>query len=208
MGDLNTFGGNGMGAAVAQSNRVLEAIDKFDRANANATALVNHRAAPTSVDIAQLRARLAFNEMNQLMNAKSLNYLNNNTFGMRPTTTVTGRPAWEPIPVGESADVQRLRTLTRAGRVVGPGFILLDGYMRASNVHNSWQNGDPNWQREAVVEGASFGLGIGAGVAIGLVVAVTPVGLAIGIVAGGAAAVGVDYGLKGLVGGIYDWWRS
>ena len=66
----------------------------------------------------------------------------------------------------------------------------------------------PNWQREAVVEGASFGVGIGAGVAIGLIVAVTPVGLAIGIVAGGAAAIGVDYGVKRFVGGIYDRWRS
>lgn len=35
--------------------------------------------------------------------------------------------------------------------------------------------------------------------------ALTPVGLAIGIVAAGAVAIGADYALKKLLGEIYDW---
>ncbi|WP_339805444.1 hypothetical protein, partial [uncultured Marinobacter sp.] len=72
--------------------------------------------------------------------------------------------------------------------------------------HRSWKNNDPNWQRKAVVEGVSFGAGIGMGMVIGTVIAVTPVGLAVGIVVAGATAVGADYLVKEGVKRMYDWW--
>jgi hypothetical protein len=206
VGDLNTFGGNGMGAAVAQSSEVLGAIDKYDHANKLYEDLKNHRAAPRTVNAAKSRAEAAFKEMNRALNAKSLKYLNKNTFGMRQTTNAAGRTVWESIPVRDTADVQKLARFAKVGRVIGPGFIVLDGYLRANDVHHSWKNNDPNWERKAVVQGVSFGAGIGVGAVIGLVVAVTPVGLVIGIVAGGAAAVGADYLVKDFVGRMYDWW--
>lgn len=204
--DLNTFGGNGMGAAVAQSNKVLDAINKYDLANKHYEDMKNHRAAPRMLNAAKLRAQSAFKEMNQILHAKSLNYLNNNTFRMRQTTNATGRTVWESVPVRDSADVQKLSRLAKFGRVASPGFIVLDGYLRANNVHYSWQNNDPNWERKAVVQGVSFGAGIGVGAVIGMVVTFTPMGLAIGIVAAGAAAVGMDYLVKDGVGRMYDWW--
>lgn len=206
VGDLTTFGGNGMGSAVAQSDRVLGAINKYDLANKHYEDLKNHRAAPRTLNAAKTRAQAAFKEMNQVLNEKSLNYLNNNTFGMRQTTNATGRTVQESIPVRNTMDVEKLAKFAKAGRVAGPGFIVFDGYLRGKDVYQSWQNNDPNWQRKAVVQGVSFGAGIYAGAAIATVIAITPVGLAIGIVAGGAAAVGIDYGVKEVVGGLYDWW--
>lgn len=206
VGDLNTFGGNGMGAVVAQSSRVLRVIDEYDLALKYYEDLKNHRAAPATVTAAKMKAEAAFKKMNQVLNEKSLNYLNTNTFDMRQTTNATGRTVWESIPVRDTADVQKLSRLAKVGRVAGPGFIVLDGYLRANDVHHAWKNNDPNWKRKAVVQGTSFGMGLVVGSAIGLVIAVTPVGLAIGLVAAGAAAVGMDYAVKEGVGRLYDWW--
>ena len=124
---------------------------------------------------------------------------------MRPTTTVTGRAAWESIPVRDSADVQKLAKFAKTGRMLGPGFILLDGGIRTTNVYHAWQNGDQNWRKKAFVEGGSFTAGLIAGVMIGAVIAATPVGLVIGIIAGGAAAVGLDHIFKEWLGKLYDW---
>ncbi|WP_339806753.1 hypothetical protein, partial [uncultured Marinobacter sp.] len=206
VGDLNTFGGNGMGAAAAQSNRVLSAINDYDLANKRYEDLKNHRASPAMINSAKMQADAAFKKMNRVLNDKSLNYLNNNTFGMRQTTNAAGRTVWESIPVADTADVRKLTGLAKVARVAGPGVVVFDGYLRASSVHRSWKNNDPNWQRKAVVEGSSFGLGILAGAVIGTVIAVTPVGLAIGIVVAGATAVGVDYAVKDFAGWMYDQW--
>lgn len=56
----------------------------------------------------------------------------------------------------------------------------------------------------AVVEGGSFAMGIGVGVAVGFVMAITPVGLAVAIVAGGAVAVGADHVFKRFFSFLYD----
>lgn len=100
--------------------------------------------------------------------------------------------------------MQRLATLARYGRVAGPGLILVDGGLRANSVYSAWQNDDPEWTRMAVVEGGSFAMGIGVGVAVGFVMAITPVGLAVAIVAGGAVAVGADHVFKRFFSFLYD----
>ncbi|UDL05673.1 hypothetical protein [Marinobacter sp. CA1] len=156
------------------------------------------------VHAAKLRAEAAFKEMNEILFTRSKNYLKNNTFRVRETTNMTGRSAWESIPVRDTADVQTLSRFAKMGRIAGPGFILVDGYLRANSVYHSWENGE-NWERKAVVEGGAFAGGIAAGAAIGLVIAFTPVGLVVGVVAAGAVAVGADYALKELLGNIYDW---
>lgn len=202
--DLNTFGGNGMGAAVAQSSRVLSAINEYDLANKHYEDLKNHRASPAAINAAKVKAEAAFKKMNRIFNEKSISYLNDNTFGMRQATNAAGRTVWESIPVNDIADVQKLSRFAKVGRAAGPGFVVLDGYLRANSVHHSWKSNDPDWQRKAVVESVSFGAGITAGAVIGTVIALTPVGLFVGIVAGGAAAVGADYLVKDFTGWLYD----
>lgn len=204
-GNLTSFGGGGISAGVALANPVLSAIGYYDHANQYYQNLKNHRAAPATLNQAKRVVERAFIKMNHELNARSLNYLNNHAFGMRQTTTVTGRQVWESIPVRESVDVQRLAGFARVGRVVAPGLVLVDGGMRANKVHNAYQGGNPDWKKMAVVEGGSFAMGLGAGVAVGFVLTITPVGLAVAIVAGGAAAVGVDHVLKRFFTAMYDW---
>lgn len=204
VGDLNTFGGNGMGAALASSNNVLKAIDEYDHALKHYEDLKNHRAAPRMVRAAQSRANTAFSKMNQVLQMKSINYLNTNTFKTRPTTNATGKQVWESIPVRDTSDVQKLAKFAKTARVAGPGFIVLDGYLRANSVYHMHQDNDPRWKREAVVQSGSFSIGIGAGILIGAFVAATPVGLVFGLVLGGAAALGADYITNGVIGEIYD----
>jgi hypothetical protein len=91
--------------------------------------------------------------------------------------------------------------------MLGPGFILLDGYIRANSVYHMRKAGNPEWKREAVVQTGAFATGIGAGVLIAFAISLTPVGLAIGLVAAGAAAVGADYGSQWLIGEFYDWFQ-
>ena len=208
VGDLNTFGGNGMGAAAAISNKVLTAVNDYDLANKRYEDLKNHRAAPGTLNAAKAKAEAAFKEMNRVLNQKSMKYLNNSTSKMRQATNATGKPVWESIPVSSTADVQKLTMLAKVGRVVAPGFILIDSYLRANTVYHSWKNNDPDWEREAVVQGSGFGIGIAAGVAIGAVMAVTPMGLLFGIVVAGGAAVGADYAVKDIIGRMYDRWGS
>lgn len=50
----------------------------------------------------------------------------------------------------------------------------------------------------------SFGAGIATGVLVGTLIAMTSVGFIVGVFVGGAAAVGVGYGVKEIVGWIYD----
>ena len=74
VGDLNTFGANGMGAAVARSDKVLAAIDYYDYSNSHYERLKNHRAAPTTVLAAKRAAERAFVKMNEVLHARSVSY--------------------------------------------------------------------------------------------------------------------------------------
>lgn len=203
-GNMMTYGGGGIDAAAALSDKVLSAIHYYDHVNNEYQKLKNHRAAPGTLRSAEQVVERAFIKMNRELNARSLNYLNNHAFGMRQTTTVTGRPAWESIPVADSIDVQRLARFARAARIAGPGMIVLDGGLRTQGVYSAWRNGDPNWKREAFVEAGSFTGGIAMGVLVGLTLAATPVGLVLAIVAGGAMAVGADHFLKRFFRYLYD----
>ena len=204
VGDLNTFGSNGMGAAMAASNDILAAIDRYDQAIKQYEDLKNHRAPPRMVNAAKQRAQRFFTEMNALFHRKSIGYLNNNEFKMRQVTNAAGRKVWESIPVANTTDVTKLANFARFGRVAGPGLIVLDGYLRANKVNHMRKNNDSAWKREAFVQSGAFTAGIIVGAAIGALLLATPVGLAIAIVAGGAAGLGVDYISQNLFGNLYD----
>lgn len=203
--DLNTFGGNGMGAALANSNAVLSAINEYDLANKHYEDLKNHRASPAMIGAAQHRAESAFRKMNQVFKIKSVNYLNTNTFNTRPAINAAGRQVWESIPVRDALDVQKLANFAKGARIVGPGFILLDGYLRTNKVYHLKKSNDPSWKKQAFVQSAAFIVGLIAGGLISAVLVATPLGLVIGLVIGGAAAVAADHVMAGFIEQIYDW---
>jgi hypothetical protein len=59
--------------------------------------------------------------------------------------------------------------------------------------------------RQAVVQSAGFTMGILAAGLIGFVIALSPLGLVVGLVIGGAAALGVDFVVTDFAGRAYDW---
>ena len=204
IGDMNTFGGNGIGAAVAKSNPVLAAIGEYDHAVKNYEDLLNHRAAPRTLRGAKAHMERAFEAMNRQFNRAALPYLNNAEYKMRQTTTVTGKPVWESIPVRDNADVIKLEKLTKVGRIAGPGIIAIDGYLRANKVHHMRKENNPAWKREAFIQGGAFAAGIIVGAAIGTVVTLTPGGLIIAFIAGGVAGVTLDRIAQSGFGRLHD----
>jgi hypothetical protein len=163
---------------------------------------------PTST-LSRKQAELAqaFERMNESLNRRGQQLLYKNTFPTRETLNQTGRTVRESIPVMNNLDVQKLSKLAKAGRMLGPGFILLDGYIRANSVYHMRKAGNPEWKREAVIQTGAFATGIGAGVGIAFIISLTPVGLAIGLVAAGATAVVADHTMQMLIGEIYDWFQ-
>lgn len=201
-GDLVTFGGNGMGASVSASSTVLGAISSYDHALNDYEQLKNNRAAPRTVHAAKLKAERAFEKMNNAFNKQAFGYLNNLDYKMRATTNVNGRKVWESIPVGNNGDVQKLAKLAKVGRVLGPGVILLDGYLRANKVHHMRKNNNPNWKRERFVQSGAFVAGVATGVLIGL--ALTPAGIIVALAAGGAAGIILDSVVQDRLEAFYD----
>lgn len=200
--NLVTFGGSGMGASTAASSALLGAIDRYDRALAHYEQLKNHRAAPRTLHGAELQAKRVFDSMNSLINRQAFGYLNNINYKMRTTTNLNGRKVTESIPIHNNTDVQKLAKLAKAGRVLGPGVILLDGYLRANKVHHMYASNNPNWKRERFVQTGAFIGGIVAGVAIGM--ALAPAGIIIALFAGGAAGLLTDKIVQGSLRKIYD----
>ncbi|BFM06577.1 hypothetical protein [Halioxenophilus aromaticivorans] len=204
VGDLNTFGGNGMGAAVAKSSPVLSAIAEYDEALKYYEDLANHRAAPRTLKAAKERVERAFEYMNRQFNRAALPYLNNSEFKMRKAQTVTGKEVWESIPVRDNADVIKLEKFTKAGRILGPGMVAFDGYLRANKVYHMRKENHTQWKREAFIQSGAFGAGIAAGVVIGATIGITPVGIVIALVAGGIAGVTIDRIAQTGLGHLHD----
>lgn len=186
------------------SSRVLEHIAHYDEVLKEYEGLRNHRAAPNTLKPKQAELSRAFENMHESLNRRGQQLLYKNTFPTRETLNQRGRVVRESIPVMNNLDVQKLSKLAKAGRILGPGFIVLDGYIRSNQVHHMRKEGDPRWKREAVVQTGAFAAGIGAGVAIGLVVAFSPVGLVVGLVAAGTAAVVMDHLSQRGIGHVYD----
>lgn len=202
VGDLVTFGGNGMGASTAASSTLLASINKYDKALAQYEQLTNHRAAPRMVRAAKSSMKMAFDEMQGAFNKQSFRYLNNLEYKRRVTTNAAGRTVWESIPIGSNADVLKLEKLARAGKVLGPGVILLDGYLRANKVHHMRKANDENWRRERFIQTGAFVTGIGVGIALGILLA--PAGIVLALMVGGAAGLLLDKGSQSLLRAVYD----
>jgi hypothetical protein len=206
-GDLNTFGGNGIGAMERTSSRMLEHIARYDELLKEYEGLKNHRAAPNTLKLKQAELARAFDQMNESLNRRGQQLLQKHAFPTRETLNQTGRVVRESIPLMDNLDVQKLAKLAKVGRIAGPGFIALDGYIRANEVYHMRKAGDPGWKRRAVVQSGAFAAGIGAGVVIAFAVSMTPFGLAVGLVLAGTAAVVADHTSQSILGMIYDWFQ-
>lgn len=205
MGDLNTFGGGGVSASTRLSSLMVKDIVEYDKVLKEFEELRNHRATQATLARKNVELKRAFNKMSDSLNMRGNDFLRNNAFKTREVKSVTGKVVRESIPLSSYAEVKKLVNMARIGRVIAPGFILLDGGLRTGKVARMYQKNDPKWQREAVMQSVGFSAGLLAGVAIAFAVSVTPVGLIVGVVAAGTAGVITDKIVTTTTGTIYDW---
>ncbi len=204
-GNLTTFT-SGAGAAVtANAQYILKTIAEYDNANKIHQAYENHRAAPATIARAKPKVDKAFKKMSRLLDRKGQQLLHKHAFKTRQVKNMTGRIVTESIPISSLPEVKSLARLAKAGRVLGPGLVVLDGGLRAHNTYNMYKSNDPGWKREAVVQSAGFLMGVGTAGAIGMaVMMLVPGGFLLAIAAGGLMALGTDAGTKKLAGLVYD----
>jgi len=203
-GDLNTFGGNGIGAAAQASSFMMGDIAHYDTLLKEYHDLKNHRAAPATLMQQEAKLKRAFKKMNASLNQRGQHILHKHAGKTKEVLNARGKVGYQSIPVGSQVDVQRLAKLAKFGKVAGPGFMLLDGFFRYNKVATMRQQNNEKWKREAVVQGVSFLAGIGAGVAIAFMIGIAPVGLVIGLVAAGVVAVIADKAATKGINTLYD----
>ena len=203
-GDLNTFGGNGIGAAAQASSFMMGDIAHYDTLLKEYHDLKNHRAAPATLIQHEAKLKRAFKKMNVSLNQRGQHILHKHAGKTKEVLNARGRVGYQSIPVGSQADVQKLAKLAKFGKVAGPGFIALDGFFRYDKVATMRQKNNEKWKREAVVQIGGFVGGIAAGTAIAFVVGFSAPGIIIGVIAAGVLAVAADYIATGLLGSTYD----
>jgi hypothetical protein len=203
-GDMNTFGGNGIGAAAQASGFMVKDVANYDHLLKEYYDLKNHRAAPATIIRKESELERAFKKMNDSLNRRGQQILRRHASKTKKVLTQTGKVGREPIPISDQQDAQRLAKLAKFGKVAGPGFILLDGYLRYDKVSNMYKQNNPQWKRETVIQSASFATGIMAGATIVFLIGAAPLGLVVGIVAAGAAAVVADKLVTGAITKVYD----
>jgi len=204
IGDLNTFGGNGIGVAAQASKLMVSDIAHYDKLLKEYDGLRNHRAAPSTLVRKEAELKQAFKKMNDSLNQKGQHILHKHKSKTKQVLSATGRVGYESIPIGSNADVQRLAKLAKFGRVAGPGFIALDGYLRYDKVASMRQQNNPKWKREAVIQTTGFAAGLLAGAAIVFFIGFAPAGLILGLVAAGAAAILADRVSTSIISTGYD----
>lgn len=202
--DMNTFGGNGIGAAAKASSFMINDIAHYDKLLKEYYDLKNHRAAPATLMRKEVELKSAFTKMNKSLNRRGQHILQKHKSKNKQVVTQTGKVGFEPIPINNQADARRLAKLAKFGKVAGPGFMLMDGYFRYDKVATMYNENNSNWKREAAVQSSGFLAGIAAGAAIVFVIGTAPVGLVVGIVAAGGAAVVADKTVTGMAGYFYD----
>ncbi len=204
-GNLTTFT-SGAGAAVtANAQYILKTISEYDDANKLHQAYENHRAAPATIAREKPKVDKAFKKMSHLLDRKGQQLLHKHAFKTRQVKNMTGRIVREAIPISSLPEVKSLARLAKAGRVLGPGLVVLDGGLRAHNTYKMYKSNDPSWKREAVVQSAGFAFGLSSASLIGgAVLIIVPGGFLLAIVAGGIAALAADAGVQKVAGAVYD----
>jgi hypothetical protein len=204
IGDAGTFLGGASAGGITASNHVLKSIDKYAEVVAEYDAYKKSGGVSNTLRRIGRRRQQAFREMNHIFNQKGVNFLNNHAFKTRQVPDTRGRIMSESIPINNHAEVQALRRFAQKARYVGKGLIVLDAGLRVNSVYHHHQAGK-DWKREAVVQGAGFGMGLyAASTLITLISVATPLGLVIVIAVAGATALGVDLVSKNVAGRVYD----
>ncbi len=202
--DMNTFGGNGIGAAARSSSLILNDIAHYDKVLSEFEGLRNHGAVQATLARKEPEVKRAFTKMNNRLNAKSQQILKKHAVKTREVLNQTGRVVRESIPISSHADVQKLAKFAKGARILGPGAILLDGYFRANNVVHEYKNNNPEWKRSAVVQTVGFAAGVVAGIVIGFVFAPAFGGIILTLAVAGATGVVMDKLATGFAGVVYD----
>jgi hypothetical protein len=162
--------------------------------------LKNRRAVPATMMRKEVELNRAYQKMSGSLNQRGQHILHKHVSNIKEVLNAKGRVGYEPIPISSQINVQRLATLAKVGKVAGPGFILLDGYLRYDKVAGMYEQNNASWKCEAFIQTGGFA----AGVFIVFVIGFAPVGLVVGIVTAGAAAVIADKTATGLISNTYD----
>lgn len=204
LSNINTFGSNGMGAAVASTGQVLQKVHHYQVALEEFENYRNHNAAPATQQRLKLKTENAFKEMSRTLRHRNMSLLEKNRFKQKQVKNMSGRIVNKSIPISQLDDVQKLSRFAKTARVLGPGLIALDGGLRYNKVRLMKKNNDPLWKREAIVQSASFAAGVAAGVIIGAFVAPIAGSLLLVLVIGGAAGLATDAAFQRATGKAYD----
>ncbi len=203
--NATTFGSGGGVALVQTSNMLLNSIDEYQRELTLSENLIGHNAADPTIKRQKIKEKAAFDRMYRTLDRKGQQFMHKYTVKTRQVKSLTGKIMTQSIPLSDSTYYRNLTNLAKMGKVVAPGLVLLDGYLRYDGVIDMYRANNPKWKRQAVVETTSFTAGLlAAGAIASIVVAMTPAGLLVGFVVGGMAAVGFDLMAKETIGVIYD----
>jgi len=204
-GDLNTYGGAGVGNATMRAGGLYKAIDDVDKA------LLELRKTPKAQQPQQIaKIRQLYKNLHEKFGFELKNILARNASKIKK-----GHPLMRPqrginlalggskrLPLTNANNIKAVSKFAIAGKVVGKGIIFLDLTLRARIVKNQWETGGP-WQRELFGQTAGFGLSFAAaGIAFSLLLG--PLGVILAIIVSGAIAVGADYIGQGLGYRVYD----
>ena len=81
---------------------------------------------------------------------------------------------------------------------------MIDGYLRSNQVYHLHKAGNPEWKKQAFVQGASFVAGVISGVAIGMFFAPALGGIVLTLAAAGAVGIITDQLTQSLAAWGYD----
>ncbi len=208
--DLNTFGGGGLGAGTLRASKFLQALDNYDKVVAEYEGYRNHRAAPGTRLQLQAKMKMAFNTLQVEFNRETQALLSQNTAHTQRVIIESPsgpRAASRSIPLKNIDSMKTLAKFAKYGKGLGYGVIAIDGYLRYQMVSELHQTGG-NWKREAWAQGAGFTMGLATAAAVGsFIIMFSPVGLVVGILAAGAAALLSDKVATTVSYAIYDFFH-
>ncbi len=205
-GDLNTYGGAGVGNTVNRVSGIYRAIADIDSALVELKNTPRPQRAAAVQKVRRLYKHLHENfgfELKQILarNAAKIKKGHPLMSSQRGINLAGGRRT-KHLPLTNTNSVKNLSRFATAGRIAGKGIIMLDLGLRGRTIYNQWESGGA-WQRELFGQTVGFGASfISAGIAFSLMLG--PFGVVLAIILAGVVAVGADYLGKGLGYKVFD----
>ncbi|WLQ16125.1 hypothetical protein O5O45_09380 [Hahella aquimaris] len=202
-GDLNTFGGAGLGATATRTEGFVKALNEIE------VLLEQYGKAP-NLQKAKLKTQInnAYKELNQrfgnimqrYIGKASANHARHPAYSSRRAMKLASRGRY--MTLTGSTQGRQITSGLKALNYVGKGLVFLDLGLRARNIYLA-----DNRYRQTMMEAAGFGASFYVGYIGGLYalsLALGPLGWIIAIIVIGAAAVSLDYMAKYAAGNTYD----